>query len=192
MTLAIASWLIKDKTSTKTLISEIKRFGLEYPDGGYVKQQYSEPVVLSNFEPEAYGFRSVMYVSGTLTIMENVLDVKQVILDKGTENEQILDCVTFTMSYAMQTNTQQVKPDRIAKSVKTVSNLTVNFTVPFQKGNIVNRFLSIIKETATGNEPFSLTFEINGEYITRDMRLISAQLNTAINQVPGLQLGFIK
>lgn len=35
MTLAIASWLIKDKTSTKTLISEIKRFGLKYPDAGY-------------------------------------------------------------------------------------------------------------------------------------------------------------
>ena len=35
MTLAIASWLIKDKTSTKTLVSEIKCFGLKYPDAGY-------------------------------------------------------------------------------------------------------------------------------------------------------------
>ena len=35
MTLAIASWLVKDKTSTKVLISEIKRFGLSYPGAGY-------------------------------------------------------------------------------------------------------------------------------------------------------------
>ena len=52
MTLAIASWLIKDKTSTKILISEIKRFGLKYPDAGYgsMFRQW-----LSQDNPESYG-----------------------------------------------------------------------------------------------------------------------------------------
>ena len=35
MTLAIASWLMKDKNSREVLISEIKEFGLKYPDAGY-------------------------------------------------------------------------------------------------------------------------------------------------------------
>ena len=35
MTLAIASWLMKDKNSREVLISEIKKFGLMYPDAGY-------------------------------------------------------------------------------------------------------------------------------------------------------------
>ena len=35
MTLAIASWLIKDKSSKEVLISEIRKFGLKYPNAGY-------------------------------------------------------------------------------------------------------------------------------------------------------------
>ena len=35
MTLAIASWLMKDKSSMDVLISEIKAFGLKYPHAGY-------------------------------------------------------------------------------------------------------------------------------------------------------------
>ena len=35
MTLAIASWLMKDKSSMDVLVSEIKAFGLKYPHAGY-------------------------------------------------------------------------------------------------------------------------------------------------------------
>ena len=52
MTLAIASWLIKDKNSKDILISEIKRFGLKYPDAGY-GGMFME--WLSQDNPEAYG-----------------------------------------------------------------------------------------------------------------------------------------
>lgn len=52
MTLAIASWLTKDKTSTKTLISEIKSFGLKYPDAGYGAMFRKW---LSQDNPESYG-----------------------------------------------------------------------------------------------------------------------------------------
>lgn len=35
MTLAVASWLLKDKNSKKVLICEIKEFGNAYPNAGY-------------------------------------------------------------------------------------------------------------------------------------------------------------
>ena len=35
MTLAIASWLLKDKNSRDVLISEVRKFGLDYPNAGY-------------------------------------------------------------------------------------------------------------------------------------------------------------
>ena len=35
MTLAIASWLLKDKNSLDVLISEVRKFGLDYPNAGY-------------------------------------------------------------------------------------------------------------------------------------------------------------
>lgn len=52
MTLAIASWLIKDKNSKEILISEIKRFGLRYPNAGY-GGMFRE--WLSQDSPKAYG-----------------------------------------------------------------------------------------------------------------------------------------
>jgi ADP-ribosylglycohydrolase len=52
MTLAIASWLIKDKNSKDVLISEIKRFGLKYPDAGY-GGMFCEWLLQDN--PKAYG-----------------------------------------------------------------------------------------------------------------------------------------
>lgn len=52
MTLAIASWLIKDKDSKDVLIREIKRFGLKYPHAGYGGMFRNW---LSQDDPEPYG-----------------------------------------------------------------------------------------------------------------------------------------
>ena len=52
MTLAIASWLIKDKTSKSVLIDEIKKFGLKYPNAGYGRMFRNW---LGQDDPEPYG-----------------------------------------------------------------------------------------------------------------------------------------
>ena len=52
MTIAIASWLIKDKDSKDVLISEIKRFGIRYSNAGYGGMFKKW---LSQDSPEAYG-----------------------------------------------------------------------------------------------------------------------------------------
>lgn len=52
MTLAIASWLIKDKSSNETLISEVREFGLEYPNAGYGRMFLNW---LNQDNPESYG-----------------------------------------------------------------------------------------------------------------------------------------
>ena len=40
----------------------------------FVKQQYSSPVVMSNFQEAAYGYRSVLYISCTLYLLNNFND----------------------------------------------------------------------------------------------------------------------
>lgn len=165
---------------------------VEIEGSEYIKQQYSEPVVLSNFNPVMYGYRSVMYMTATLTIMEDVLDVNEIWLNYNEEDEQKLDCVAFNLAYTMNTNTQQLASEEIASSTKTVSTLAITLTIPFQEGTVVERFLNILDESENGDSYFSLTFKIGSDYITKDMKLTSAQLTTAINQVPALQLGFMK
>ena len=52
MTLAIASWLLKDKNSMDVLISEVRKFGLDYPNAGYGGMFKKW---LNQENPEAYG-----------------------------------------------------------------------------------------------------------------------------------------
>jgi len=158
--------------------------------GTYIKQQYNSPVVLNNYVEVAYGYRSVLYVTGTLYIMENVVDVTDVTID----NEE-LKPLSFNISYSMSTNTQQLPTEEIASSLKTVSTFAITMTLPMRElsdhPGLVTKIMQIMNEDLTGNTAFSVSFNC-GLQITKTMRLISAQITTAPNQVPGLQIGFMK
>lgn len=159
----------------------------------WVKQQYSDPVVLSNFNTVDYGYRSILYVSVTLYIMENVIDVSSVIVDSESYTP-----LAFNISYSMSTNTQQLPTEEIASSRKTVSTFAITMTVPLVESPLVKEALQIMNEEESGDTIFDISFTCKvgdtgySKTITKDMRLISAQLTTAPNQVPGLQLGFMK
>lgn len=161
----------------------------------WIKQQYTDPVVLSNFNTVDFGYRSVLYVSATLYIMEDVIDVSNVTIDSIP-----VKALTFGFTYSMTTNTQQMATESIASSQKTVSSFGVTMSIPLVKNVVVEKILKIVDEyeNYTGNEPFAVSFDCKtsdkefGITISKTLKLINAQLTTAINQVPALQLGFIK
>ena len=165
----------------------------------WIKQQYSSPVVMNNYVEVGHGYRSVLYISGTLYIMENIVDVKNVTID-----DKPVTPLSFNVSYSMSTNTQQITSDYIASSVKTVSTFALTMTIPMLESELVTKVMKILDEQNTfdGNNSFAISFECGLEQtvneqivskpISKTMRLISAQITTAPNQVPGLQLGFMK
>ena len=197
---------------SKALFSEFaKKYNFEAMSIGniWIKQQYSDPVVLSNFNVVDFGYRSVLYISATLYIMEDVIDIRNVKID-----DKPYVPLAFNLSYSMSTNTQQLPNKFIATSMKTTSTFAITMTVPLLGNDFVKKVLNIIKETNNtgvegsdlvaynGNNPFKISFdcaigEDNNESYKltiekTEMRLISAQLVTAPNQVPGLQLGFLQ
>lgn len=175
------------------------------PHSIWIKQQYTDPVVLSNFNTVAYGYRSVLYISATLFIMEDVGDVRNL-----TINSEPIEPLNFNISYSMSTNTQELPSHPIAKSKKTVSTFAVSMTVPvLLKSSFVREVLNIISaadgldiddEPFHGNNAFYFSFDFSVSEddtyhvipFTKTMRLISVQITTAPNSVPGLQLGFME
>ncbi len=170
----------------------------------WVKQQYSDPVVLSNFNTVDFGYRSVLYISATLYIMYDVVDISNLEI-----NSESLKALNFNISYSMTPNTQQLPSEFIASSKKTTSTFAVSMSVPMIKGDFVTDVLRIIQEDEdhidsedqeyNGNNNFWISFDFSvGEddsdkiHISKKMKMISAQIVTAPNQVPGLQIGFIK
>ena len=94
-------------------------------DGAFIKQQYSSPVVMSNFNEVAYGSRSVLYVSATLFIMENISDVEDLKI-MGVNVKPL----SFNWSYQMSGNTQPIGGDMIASTVKNMSTFQASLSIP--------------------------------------------------------------
>lgn len=152
----------------------------------YVKQQYTEPVVLSNFNEISYGYRSVLYMSSTLFIMKDIIDVKNLKID----NKDI-QTIGFQLTYTMTGNTQQKPSDYISTTVKSVSTLSCSFTQPLFNNDLSTKVLGIMNGTNTGNENFTCSFDIGSSNFSINLKLVSSQINTAPNSVPSLMVGFM-
>ena len=164
-------------------------------DGGtYIKQDYRQPVVLSNFNEVSYGYRTLMYISATLFIMENVMDIEDFSIKIGESDAESIKPISFVMSYSMTPNTQPIPPQRIATSVKSVSTFSVTLGVPLTSDY---QFITVCNQIAagiiSGNTSFVVSFKLGSvEFNNVPMKLVSSQITTAINEVPALQIGLIK
>lgn len=155
----------------------------------WVKQQYTEPVVLSNFNTVAYGYRSVLYMAVTLYIMENVADLNNLYIDGDAYTP-----LTWDLAYSMTPNTQQLATENISSSVKSVSTLSISMTIPLLNNlPLVTKVFNILSETNNGNDDFTFAFNLGTTGFTGlKMKLTTAEIGTAINDIPAIRLGFIK
>ena len=168
----------------------------------WVKQQYSDPVVLSNFNTFDYGYRSILYLSATIYVMYDVVDLRDLRIDNQT-----YDVLTFDISYTMTPNSQQVTGANnfITKSVKTASSLAINITLPVVKSELITKVLEIVNETDTtttdgtdslsygGNENFYFDFYLGDtHFYNKRFKLITLAYGSAINNIPAIRLGFMR
>lgn len=168
----------------------------------WVKQQYSDPVVMSNFNTVDYGYRSVLYMSVNLFIMDNVVDLHDLYID-GDEYRAL----TWDIAYSMTPNTQQITGENefISKSVKSISTLAITITLPVVESDLITKVLNIMDESDDestddgdtlsygGNENFYFTFNLGKKsFQNKKMKLVSAELGTAIDNIPVIRLGFLK
>ena len=154
----------------------------------WVKQQYSDPVVLSNFNAVDYGYRSIMYMSATLYIMYNVVDIKELTIDGVA-----ITPLASSLSYSSSMNTQQFFTRYIAQSVKSISTLSLTITVPVVASDFITKIVNIMGEQTgyTGNEDFAVSFKLSGVTFNVNMKLVSTQFTTAPNQVPSMVIGMM-
>lgn len=166
----------------------------------WVKQQYTDPVVLSNFNTINFGYRTVLYISVQLYIMEDVVDLKDLKIDNVKYT-----VLTRDLSYSMTPNTQQMSQagDFISKSVKSVSGLSISITLPVISSALITKVLNIIDENDDestdlsdsqsfgGNENFYFDFYLGDYHFeNKKMKLIACNIGTAVNNIPAIRLGF--
>lgn len=182
----------------------------------YIKQQYTQPVVLSNFNEVAYGYRSVLYISCTLLIMDDLLDIytldsngeqvrNTIKIKTGSQDYEVVNVLAFNFSYSMTPNTQPIPPSRLSTSVKSVATFGINFVIP-PKGKYAETkttpttfvgFLKVMNEIMVGNTSGNTSFIVDfyfgdTHFQNVSMKMISAMLNSGPDKIPGIQIGLLR
>lgn len=168
----------------------------------YVKQQYSSPVVLSNFNDIGYDFRSVLYMSGTLIQMDDVVDISTTLSDVvyegaisvkiGENTAEIIKPITFQFQYNTGCDTQPIGGQTISSSVKSVSTFSLIFTIPAQDSTLLSNATAISAGTQSGNTKFTIAFSLSGVSFSYDCILTAFNFTTSPNNVPALQFTFMR
>ena len=163
----------------------------------YIKQQYSTPVVISNFNDVGYDFRSVLYMSGTLIIMENVIDVDniQVGLYDNINNAwdyEKVEPLSFQMQYSVNGNTQQIAGSKIAHTIKETATVSVALIIAPKNSNFLKKAVDIANDDASGNIKFKITFTLDEVSFDYEMVLTSLTFTTMPGDAPAITLSFMR
>lgn len=164
----------------------------------YVKQQYSTPVVISNFNDIGYDFRSVLYLSGTLIIMENVVDVQNLKIaiwdtdDNEFGNLEEVYPISFQMQYTVSGDTQQIGGSKIAKTIKSTATLSVALIIAPKESDFLERAIKISNGDLSGNLKFKITYSIDAVNFVNEMVLTSFSITTQPNDAPAISLSFMR
>lgn len=154
-----------------------------------IKTQLSQPMTMSNFEIVKGKYRSVLFMAVTEYILENVVDID----GELKVNSEDIKYITFQMGFGMSGDSQPFPEQQLVATVKTVSSLSIQMTIPCVDSTLFRDVQKIMKGSKSGNSNFRFQFKLqNGEDFDVNMKLIAVAYATAKNDIPSLELGFTK
>ena len=173
-----------------TKFCETYNLKIEQDGNTYIKNTYSTPTVLGNFELVGIMLRSVLYVNVTLFIMENVVDLKDLYIDNLSTGKPI-EVLSATIGYSMQGDSQPFDGG-YAQTQKNFATFTMTITIPCVNSDLITKALNIMsmRSAQKGNEKFRTHFTIGGVVFDFYLILTDATFTTAANNVPGFMLSF--
>lgn len=159
-------------------------------DFDYIKQYYSTPMVLANFNTVGINYSSQIILSGTLIISKNVSSIKRVLID-GEEY------VTTDRNLIYTTNIDNQATDNTGKvNTSQTRNAILKFTAVMI--NHEDTLGEKIKNIRKGNLPINTSFAIklyrgvNDVVEEYTMKMESHTINDANSNLPVLTISFIK
>lgn len=160
-------------------------------DGNFVKQSFSTAAVVNNFNPVGSGFRSVMFMSATLTVTGSVVDIQTLVVD--TVETSFISAV---LSYNADPDSQpfpSTSPLNI--SVKRFASLAFSLQIPHTNSAFCQKVVNIMRGNTSGNTKFNMVITLNNTgntVINYNFLLVSANFNTTAGDLPTLQLSFAR
>lgn len=161
------------------------------------KHSYGTAVVISNFEEVGYGYRTVLYLSGNLTVLENVIDITNLNLwlkqPDDTYKAEPINSLRTDIAYNMTPNTQQKASEPIASSMKSVAVLTLTMVVPFTENTLTQRVMQTLDSKNNGNIDYIFSFKWGThDFEKTPFKLTSVGLTSIVGEIPAFTLSFTR
>lgn len=157
-------------------------------DSNFVKQSFSTTSVVNNFNPVGVGFRSLIFMSATLTITGDVVDVTALSVDGVA-----VKFISASMSYGADPDTQPFPSEKLNVSVKRFASLSFALQVPHTNSAFCQKVINIMRGNTSGNTKFSMVITLsNSVTVTQDFLMVSSTFNTTAGDLPTIQIGFVR
>jgi hypothetical protein len=157
-------------------------------DGNFVKQSFSTTSVVNNFNPVGVGFRSLIFMSGSLTITGDVVDVTSLRVDGP-----IVKFISASISYGADPDTQPFPNEKLNVSIKRFASLSFAVQVPHTNSAFCQKIINIMRGNTSGNTKFSMEIVLsNSVTITQNFLMVSSTFNTTAGDLPTIQIGFVR
>ena len=133
----------------RLLIEFAEKYNLVFNTDKTIKQYYSSPVVLSNFNEIGDGFRSLLTMSGTFQISENSNDFDVYY------KENIVQAISANGSFDTQLESQAIYGvNDITTSFAKIGTFVINITAYLDDTDLVNECLNIVVNKSSVNKEF--------------------------------------
>lgn len=194
--------LLLEYAQTFNLCEEININKEETDDGNeyIVKQVYTQPQVLSNFEETWNEFRSLFFMSGSFLIGKNSLPITDITFYENIDSEvgEKINFINATWDFSVQLDSQAFYgTDSRTTSKSKISTLVLNFTIYLCNNKICQKILGMSfnnKEWAPNGIKekfyFDINFKNNLKISKMEFYLANATSNQNIGEFPLLSLGF--
>lgn len=171
------------------LNSYAEKFHLELDESETIKQFYTSPSIVSNFNEVFDGYRSLYYLSGTFLISENANRVKI----KNRDTGEYIDTIESVFSCGIQLDTQpNYQSNNFTNSIARVGTRTLAITVNAIDVDFVNNALKVAFEELPIDTEFNFDLEFkNGiKLLNKKWKLASIDLSQSLSNFPVIALLF--
>jgi hypothetical protein len=202
ITISAVSERNKLEACQKLLLELAQAYNLTSSDDGTIKQVFTSPSVLSNFADVDFGFRSLMFMSGTFLISENSNPITSLMASAenfGEEAEAVLvNTISINANFDIQLDSQSFTTEsNFTKSVGKIGTFTMNFTVYLQDDEFVNMVMAVVLKDTTSMPDginstfyFDLAFKNGSGFSSTPFKLANCTFQQNIGELPIMSMTF--
>lgn len=185
----------KLNTCYSMLLEYAETYNLVFNSDKTMKQYYSTPTVLSNFNEIGDGFRSLINMSGTFQISEDSNDFDVSMVEDGETID--IPAISVNGSFDVQLESQAFYGTDTTTSTGKVGTFVMNITMYLTDTNLPNACLGIVTKDTT-NYPdgvnttfyFNITFKNGASLSNIAFKLANFTFEKKIGDLPVCTLTF--